>query len=65
MTKARVERAAELRGIYFVAERKWLNSMVGYGYAFYSPGGYHCHMADTLGGAYRMIMEYPKIKEVA
>ena len=61
----RVKRAAELRGIYFTGTKRWLNSMVGYGYEFFTPDGRGFFQSDTLYGAYRKIMEYPKIKGVA
>ena len=62
MTGKRVERAAEIRGINFVAERRWLNSTVGYGYEFFTPSGRGFFQSDTLDGAYRKIMEYPKVR---
>lgn len=62
MTVERVRRAAELRGIYFSGEKKWLNSTVGYGYEFYTPNGYGFRQADTLDGAYRAVMRFKKIK---
>ena len=61
MTAKRVERAAEIRGIYFDGEKRWLNSTVGYGYDFYTPDGRGFFQSDTLDGAYRQIMTYPKI----
>lgn len=60
MTKKRVQRAAELRGIYFDGERKWLNTMVGYGYECFSRSGYRFLQADTLGGMYKLIMRERK-----
>lgn len=65
MTIERVQRAAELRGIYFSGEKKWLNSTVGYGYEIHSPSGWNFFQADTLEGIYRKIMEYPKDSLVA
>lgn len=62
MKAERVERAAELRGIYFAGTRHWLNSMVGYGYEFYTPDGRGFFQSDTLDGAYREIMKYPKVR---
>ncbi len=64
MTRAQVIRAAELRGIYFIAEKKWLNNTVGYGYEFFTPNGTGFRQADTLHGIYRSIMEFPKEKEI-
>lgn len=58
MTIARVKRSAEVRGIYFSGEKKWLNSTVGYGYEFYAHG--HFYQADTLEGSYRQIMRFSK-----
>ena len=65
MTIERVQRAAELRGIYFSGEKKWRNSTVGYAYEVFSPNGYGFFQADTLEGIYRKIMEYPKDSLVA
>lgn len=62
MTTKRVERAAEIRGIYFNPTRHWINSMVGYGYEFYTPDGRGFFQADTLNGVYRKIMTYPRKK---
>lgn len=61
MTVERCKRAAELRGIYFTGERKWLNTQVGYGYEFFTPSGGGFRQADTLAGSYRQIMEFPRI----
>lgn len=63
MSGERVEKAAEIRGIYFAGVKHWLNSMVGYGYEFYTPDGRGFFQSDTLEGAYREIMQYPKVKE--
>lgn len=63
MTIERVKRAAELRGIYFSGEKKWLNNTVGYGYEFFTPNGYGFYQADTLVGVYRAVMRFKKIKE--
>lgn len=60
MTIARVKRSAEVRGIYFSGEKKWLNSTVGYGYEFFSPSGYRFFQVDTLEGSYRQIMRFSK-----
>lgn len=62
MTVKRVQSAAECRGIYFDGEKKWLNNMVGYGYEFYTPNGRGFFQSDTLDGAYKQIMTYPKVK---
>ena len=60
MTKEKVRRAAELRGIYFDGVKKWRNSMVGYGYEInLLDGGFM--QADTLDGIYRTIMKYNKV----
>lgn len=64
MTRAQVIRAAELRGIYFTAKKKWLNNTVGYGYEFFTPTGVSFRQTDTLKGIYRCIMEFPKVKEL-
>lgn len=56
----RIQQAAELREIYFSGEKKWLNNTVGYGYEFFTPDG-DFFQANTLEGAYKKIMEYPKI----
>lgn len=63
MTKARCKLAAECRGIHWYGERKWLNSMVGYGYEFFTPNGTGFRQADTLEGSYKQIMEFPKIRK--
>lgn len=62
MQTKQVIRAAELRGIYFDGKRKWQNSMVGYGYSFFTPNGIGFRQADTLNGIYQMIMEFERIK---
>lgn len=62
MKTERVIRAAEIRGIYFDGTRRWLNSMVGYGYEFYTHNGRGFFQSDTLIGAYNEIMKYSKIK---
>ena len=61
MTRIRCIEVAYLRGIYFSGKRKWLNSTIGYGYEFLSPDRRICQ-ADTLNGAYKMIMSYPRTK---
>ena len=61
MTLERVQRAAELRGICFNGERKWLNTMVGYGYEFFTPSGYGFYQTPTLNGAYKEIIKYRRI----
>lgn len=60
MTVSQVKRAAELRGIYFNGTRRWLNSMVGYGYEFFTPDGRGFFQSDTLNGAYKKIMTYKR-----
>ncbi len=62
MTKARCRQAAECRGIYWEGERKWLNSMVGYGYEFFTPNGGEFRQAGTLEGSYKQIMEFPRLR---
>lgn len=62
MTIQRCKDAAYIRGIYFSGEKKWLNSMVGYGYEFFAPNGYGFRQSDTLEGSYRQIMEFPRLK---
>ncbi len=62
MTIKRVQRAAELRGIFFNGKRKWLNSMVGYGYEFFTPNGYGFRQCNTLDQAYRSVMSFPKLR---
>lgn len=62
MTIERIQQAAWIRGIYFSGQKQWLNNMVGYGYGFYVPNGVRWCMCQTLDGAYRMIMQYPKIR---
>lgn len=61
MTIKRVQNAAYLRGIYFSGEKKYRNSMIGFGYEFFTPNGRGFFQSDTLTGIYRKIMEYPKI----
>lgn len=58
MTIKRVQRAAELRGIYFDGEKRWLNNVVGCCYECYV--GWRFIQADTLDGLYRRIMEVEK-----
>lgn len=62
MTRARCKQAAECRGIYWNGERKWLNSMVGYGYEFFTPNGTGFRQANTLAGSYQQIMTFPRLK---
>lgn len=57
MNRRRVQRAAEIRGIYFDGIKKFRNSTVGCAYCFWSPRGYFT--ADTLEGVYRQIREFP------
>ena len=61
MTVSAVQRAAELRGIYFNGEKKWRDNMVGYAYEFFTPNGTGFRQADTLTGIYKMIMAFDKI----
>lgn len=61
MTVKRVAQAAWLRGIYFDGEKKFRNCTVGYAYEFLTPNGRGFYQADTLTGAYKKIMEFPKI----
>lgn len=61
MTIERVQHAASIRGIYFNGEKKWRNNMVGYAYEFFTPNGTGFRQSDTLNGAYRQIMEFPKL----
>ena len=61
MTKARCIHAAALRGIWFDGEKKWLNSLVGYGYQCWSPNGTQLFQSNTLAGIYRFIMEFEKL----
>lgn len=61
MTIKRVQRAAEIRGIYFNGKRRFLNNIVGYGYEISSPSGWSYRQADTLEGLYKMIMKFPKL----
>lgn len=63
MTIARVKRAAEIRGIRFDGKKRFINNMIGYGYHIDSPSGWTFRQADSLEGIYRMIMEFPKLKE--
>ena len=63
MTIERVQRAAELRGIYFSGEKKWRNSTVGYAYEVFSPSGWNFFQADTLEGLYRYIMRFRKVEK--
>ena len=60
MTIKRVQKAANLRGIYFDGKKRWLNNTVGYGYEVTYPCGAFCQ-SDTLEGIYRFIMKYPKV----
>lgn len=64
MTIERVKKAAYCRGIFFNGEKKWRNSTVGYGYEIYTPDGRGFCQADTLGGIYRIIMSYPKVRKI-
>lgn len=63
MTIERVQRAAELRGIYFSGEKRWRNSTVGYAYEILSPNGYGFFQADTLEGLYRYVMRFGKVEK--
>lgn len=63
MTIERVQKAAEIRGIYFDGEKKWRNSTVGYAYEVFSPNGYGFFQADTLEGLYRYIMRFRKVEK--
>lgn len=58
MTIKRVQRAAELRGMYFDGIKKWVNSCIGYGYEIYTPNGFS--QADTLDGIYKFVMRFEK-----
>lgn len=58
MTIKRVKAAAARRDIYFNGRKEWINSMIGYGYAAYSPHG-GIIQADTLSGFYRLVMAFP------
>lgn len=62
MTIERVKQAAWIRGIYFSGEKLWRNCTVGYAYEFYTPNGRGFMQCQTLYGAYREIMKYPKLE---
>lgn len=59
--KKRVVRAAELRGIHFDGVKKFRNPTVGVAYECFTPNGRGIISADTLGGMYKSIMQYPVI----
>lgn len=61
MTIKRVQHAAALRGIRFNGNKQFLNSIIGFGYYTYAPGG-ALLQADTLAGLYTLIMNYPRIE---
>ena len=62
MTIKRVEKAAEIRGMYFDGEKKWRNNTVGYGYEIWLPfGGFV--QSDSLNGMYKAIRKYPVIRK--
>lgn len=61
MTINRVQRAAELRGLFFDGCKRWINSGIGYGYTILTPRGFYS--ADRLEAIYRRVMEYPRIED--
>lgn len=63
MTIKRVQRAAEIRGIYFYENKKFLNSTVGVGYEILTPDGRGFFQTDNLDSLYREIKKYPVIKK--
>ena len=65
MTIKRVQRAAEIRGIYFYENKKFLNSTVGVGYEILKPDGRGCFQTGNLNSLYREIKKYPVIKKGA
>ena len=62
MTVKRVQAAAARRGIYFNGLKQWQNNVVGFGYFAFIPAGGHI-TADTLSGFYRLVLQYPVVKE--
>ena len=60
MTIKRVQRAADLRGLFFDGCKRWINSGIGYGYTILTPRGYFS--ADRLEAVYRHVMEYPRVE---
>ena len=63
MTVKRVKAAAARRGIYFNGLKQWQNNVVGFGYFAFSPSGRGLITADTLSGFYRLVLQYPVVKE--
>ena len=61
MSTKTVQKTAALRGIRFDGEKKWLNQTCGFGYEFFTPDGRSFRQADTLDGAYRSVMKFPKL----
>ena len=62
MTVKRVQAAARARGLYFDGERKWINSMIGYGYEIYvGDSKFGWLHADTLNGLYDMLQQFPRL----
>ena len=65
MTIKRVQRATEIRGIYFDRIKKFQNSTVGIGYKIFTPDGRGFFQTDNLNSLYREIKKYPVIKKGA
>lgn len=61
MSIKRVKDAAYARGMYFDGEKRWRNSMIGYGYEIYTPEGFF--QADTLDGIYNVVMSFEKVED--
>lgn len=59
MTIKRVQKAAEIRGIYFDGIKKWRNSTVGIAYEIFTPDGRGFFQTDNLDSLYREIKKYP------
>lgn len=59
MTIKRVQRAAEIRGIYFDGIKKFRNSTIGVGYEIFTPNGRGFFQTDNLDSMYREIKKYP------
>ena len=59
MTIKRVQKVAEIRGIYFDGIKKWCNNAIGYAYEFFIPHGRGFYQCETLMDAYKEIKEFP------
>ena len=59
MTIKRIQRVAEIRGIYFDRIKKYRNNTVGVGYKIFTPDGRGFFQTNNLDSLYREIKKYP------